>query len=123
MRPTIKSRGDLITISVPYQDGQKKYWLIVSDKQLPQSKQNFRKMIWDVKVMPLDITLMVPLRNPFKENCGKLQNKEEKLYTQIVLPRTMAMHSYIYYDYPTFVMDGGFYYSIDIPSYLQKMKL
>jgi len=111
MRPTIKSKGDSVAITIPYIDGEQKYWLIVSDKMLPTQKQNFREVIWSGNVVHSGIVLIAPLGYHFQE---------QKPAIQIVLPRALAMHSYIYYDYPKSIYDGGFYYTIDIPSYLQK---
>jgi len=111
MRPTIKSKDDAVAVSIPYIEGKQKYWLIVSDKMLPTQKQNFREVIWSGNFVNSGIVLIAPLGYHFQE---------KKPAIQIVLPRALAMHSYIYYDYPKSIYDGGFYYTIDIPSYLQK---
>lgn len=119
IRPTIKSKGDSVAVSIPYIEGERKYWLIVSDKMLPTHKQNFRDVIWSGNIVHPGIILIAPLGYPFQEHPDQLVSKD-KPEIQIVLPRTLAMHSYIYYDYPKSIYDGGFYYTIDIPSYLQK---
>lgn len=120
MRPTIKSQGNNVVINVPYIEGEQKYWLIISDQRLPKHKQNFREAIWSVNAVHSGIMLIAPLGYQFQQQRDKLTIKDEKPEIQIVLPRTLAMHSYVYYDYPKSVYDGGTYYTIDIPSFLQK---
>jgi len=125
VRPTVKTEGDLVTIRIPYRSGsQQKYWLIISDKPLAKERQDFRSLIWEQKWkrngMGSGIILMAPLGNPFDGPHGNPMNKEEKPEIHLILPRELAQRAYIYHDFPSLVLDGGYYYTVDIPSYMLK---
>ncbi|MCF6325134.1 MAG: hypothetical protein L3J89_12575 [Gammaproteobacteria bacterium] len=120
MKPQIKVEGELVTIRIPYQDDDKeygkKYWLIVADKPLTKDDQDFRGMNIRVNIRS-DIILMVALApSPWS-----LNRRDEKNHIILYLTRELAQRAYIYHDYSGLVLDGGFYYTIDIPSYLSGM--
>ena len=119
MKPDIKVEGELVTIRISYQDGDKeygrKYWLIVSDKPLTKERQDFRGINLGVNVRS-DIILMAALA-PSPWN---LNRRDENNHIILHLTRELAQRAYIYHDYSRLVLDGGFYYTVDIPSYMPK---
>jgi hypothetical protein len=119
VRPVITRKENVVTVRIPYRDGPKKYWLIVSDKPLRNGEQEFRDFIWKGAGTRTDIVLLVPLGPSVQRTQGG-DIREEKSEIQLVLPYQFAQRAYIYHDFPTLVKDGGFYYTIDIPSYVKQ---
>ncbi len=120
VRPTIKAEGAFVTISIPYGGGPKKYWLIIADKPLAKDRQNFRSMIWHRNSMVSGNTLITPLGYPYDGPHGNPMKKDAKSEIHLLLPRELAQRAYIYHDFPSPVMDGGLYYTVDISSYMLK---
>ena len=118
MRPTIARRGDVVTVSIPYLDGPKKYWLIISDKPLRNDEQEFRDFIWKGAANRTNIVLFAPLAPTYQRLSS--DTKDERPEIKLVLPYDLARRAYIYHDFPTPVFDGGFYYTVDIPSYIKQ---
>jgi hypothetical protein len=119
VRPIIARKENVVTVRVPYRDGPKKYWLIVSDKPLRNGEQEFRDFIWNGASTRTDIALLVSLGPSVQRKQGG-DIGDEKSEIQLVLPYQLAQRAYIYYDFPTLVFDGGFCYTIDIPSYVKQ---
>jgi hypothetical protein len=120
MKPVIKAEGSLVTIQLPYKDGPLKYWLVVSDKPLTKDKQDFRKTILGLPDTRTDIVLIAPLAPSFDGQYLR-EVKDRKLEIRLNLSRELAQRAYIYHDFPGFVLaDGGYYYTVDIPSYMLK---
>jgi hypothetical protein len=123
VRPIIARKENVVTVRVPYRDGPKKYWLIVSDKPLRNGEQEFRDFIWKGAGTRTrtrtDIALLVPLGPSVQRKQGG-DIGDEKSEIQLILSYQLAQRAYIYYDFPTLVFDGGFYYTIDIPSYVKQ---
>lgn len=119
VRPVITRQENLVTVRVPYRDGPKKYWLIVSDKPLRNGEQEFRDFIWKGAGTRTDIILLVPLGPSVQRKQGG-DIRDENSEIQLILPYQLAQRAYIYHDFPMLVFDGGFYYTIDIPSYVKQ---
>ncbi len=118
MKPVIKAEGSLVTIQLPYRDGPLKYWLVVSDKPLTKDKQDFRKIILGLPDTRTGIALIAPLAPSFDE----YKVKDRKPEIRLNLSRELALRAYIYHDFPNHVLDGGYYYTVDIPSYMLKIE-
>ena len=73
-------------------------------------KQDFRNYIWS----------KIPNRDDILVKAALLPTEEMKI--QFVLDKDLAMKSYVYIDFPKPVLDGGYYYSIDLKTYIQKSK-
>lgn len=119
MKPVIKAEGSLVTIQLPYRDGPLKYWLVVSDKPLTKDKQNFRKIILGLPDTRADIVLIAPLA-PSLDRRFSREEKDTKPEIRLNLSRELAQRAYIYHDFTGLVLDGGYYYTVDIPSYMLK---
>ena len=110
LRPVIKREGERISVRVPYQNDQRRYWLVVASRWLTSKEQNFRDVVLrGVGVRP-DIVLTATL--------GPVSGSRDHDDIVLQLPREIAERAYIYHDYSGYVLDGGFYYTIDIPAYL-----
>ena len=120
MKPIIKVEGSLVTIQLPYRDGPWKYWLVVSDKPLTKDKQDFRNINISLGLPArTDIVLIAPLAPSFDGQFSR-EMKDRKLEIRLNLSRELAQRAYIYHDFPGLVLDGGYYYTVDIPSYMLK---
>jgi len=86
----------------------KRAWLITSPRSLSSKEQMLRFEIWDRKKSPLLKRLLKP------------KIVKNKYFYDIRLYRDTLSSSYIYIDFPRPVRDGGYYYSIDLPSYLSQ---
>jgi len=92
---------------------EKHAWLITAPKEVSPEKQDFRNFIWypkSVKKEKLKKTELYP------------KGKKDNLYYEIEISSNKIYSSYIYIDFPSQVCDGGYYYSIDLKSYLLKFK-
>jgi hypothetical protein len=114
--PVITIQDSFIEVKLPYVDnGSKKYWLVIADKPLNSIEQDFNR----IKLLNArtDISLLTQL-SPAFDNATKDQKQEIRLK----LSHELARRAYIYFDFFNLVADGGYYYTIDIPSYIQKNK-
>ena len=94
----------------------KQAWLVVAKKQLSIDEQKkLRNVIWGYAKKPEFLALITKLavlqNNPYPQ-----KNQEINLY-EVSLDYSMAEQVYVFIDYPGPVLDGGYYYSIDINSY------
>ena len=119
VRPAVTRNGDVVTVSIPYRDGPKKYWLIISAKPLRNGEQEFRDFIWKGTSARTDIVLFASLA-PSLQRTLSGDTRDERSEIRLVLPYKLAQRAYIYHDFPVAVFDGGFYYTVDIPSYLKQ---
>ncbi len=96
-------------------------WLIVSADALSEKGQVLRDYIWSAsktekeiliksKLMPTGIGGFIP------------QNMKNKHFYEVELDAEIIKRAYIYIDFPSVVMDGGLYYSVDLGSYLTKFQ-
>jgi hypothetical protein len=114
--PVITIQDSFIEVKLPYVNhGSKKYWLVIADRTLNSAEQDFKR------IMQLnsrtDIALLTQL-SPASDDATKDQKQEIRLR----LSHELAQRAYIYFDFFNFVFDGGYYYTIDIPSYIKKNK-
>jgi hypothetical protein len=92
---------------------EKHAWLITAPKDVKPEEQDFRNFIWypkSVKKEKLKKTELHP------------KGKKNNLYYEIEISSNKIYSSYIYIDFPSPIEDGGYYYSIDLKSYLLKFK-
>lgn len=97
-------------IKLPMLDDHKHCWLIICKDKLPPEKQNFRNYIWYDGPARYDIILK-----------SKMQPTSDK-EIQFILNKDFIKKSYVYIDFSQPVFDGGFYYSIDLDTYLKEIK-
>lgn len=96
----------------PWEKQSKQCWLIVfDDTEALKENIDFRPVIWDrEKNIPKGISQIIPLR----------ENKNGNIVVKI--KKKVMRRSYISIDYPSTVMDGGYYYTIDLPAYLKGLE-
>jgi hypothetical protein len=119
LKPEIKNENGLVSVRIPYQESDKKYWLIVSDKQLQKENLNFRSLIWEGASARSDILLIAPLA-PNAQPLTPKGKKPQLRDITLQLSSDLAQRAYIYHDFSDPVLDGGFFYTVDIPSYLNR---
>ena len=95
-------------------------WLIECKQSLLPESQNFRMTIWGYKQFNDDIIKITPLTPDQTTLPGKGSQKYP--YVEVVLSNKVMQRSYLYIDFPREVKDGGYYYSIDLPYYLEGPK-
>ena len=98
-------------------DGSQKAWLIECKQSLLSESQNFRMTIWGYTQFNDDIIKITPL-TPGKTTLPE-KGDQQYSYVEVVLPNKVMQRSYLYIDFPREVRDGGYYYSIDLPYYLE----
>ena len=101
-------------------DDHRGVWLVECKKSLLPESQNFRMTIWGYKQFNDDIIKITRL----KPGQTTLPGRDSQLfaYVEVVLSNDKMQRSYLYIDFPREVRDGGYYYSIDLPYYLEGPK-
>ena len=107
---TSVSKNDQITyqIKAPMVGEHKHCWLIICKSKLKLKQQEFRDYIWNDKSDRSDVWLKVPVV------------PDKKGIIQFTIHKEFIPRSYIYIDFPHMVFDGGYYYSIDLSTYIKK---
>ncbi|MHC4117725.1 MAG: hypothetical protein ACYSWO_09490 [Planctomycetota bacterium] len=106
-------------------------WLIVSKKKLRPKQRCFRDYIWYGASERSDILLkarLVPTKEadlpptPHKDLLLPTRKREagKEVYIQFTVHKDLVSQSYVYIDFPNFVLDGGGHYAIDLASYLNR---
>ena len=94
----------------------KQAWLVFAKKHLSVDEQKkLRSFIWGHTKKPEFLALITKLA-VMQNNHYPQKSPENNLY-KISLDHSMTKHVYVYIDFPGPVLDGGYYYSIDINSY------
>ena len=91
---------------------KQRYWRITCVAPCHDQNLNFRSTIWEYvygKFSRQDI-----------EKIESLQVDENAYVVRIDLSEDEIKRTYIYRDYPRLVMDGGYYYCVDIPAYFNQ---
>lgn len=103
-------------LTVPVVTDFQKTWLVLSRDRLNGRDQNLREFIWSSgkKGDPgiVDLTELHPDAKYPETADSNIR------YAEILLDKEIVDRSYVYIDYPGAIFDGGFYYSIDLGSYL-----
>ncbi len=95
-----------IEVSVQFEHGSKRGWLITTHHYLDRHSQEFRQILWD------DSATDSPI-----ESISRLQYDGETEITRVSVPRELFARSYLYFDFPRPVYDGGWYYSVDLSTF------
>ena len=94
----------------------KQAWLIVAAATLSREEQKLRDLIWQSIPPKKEIFVKVLLKS-MKANWKSSKDDMSQHY-QVELSAELAKRSYIYIDFPFMVADGGYYYSIDLGTFL-----
>jgi hypothetical protein len=108
--PDPKNKAFLLVdvTGVTYHDA----WLITVDKRLAPEQQSFRDFIWNGKFSGGKVL----------ESQHVWHNKDQTNLPPLPefrVRKDRAASTYLYMDHPGEVCDGGFYYSIDLPAFLE----
>ena len=117
----IKFRSDFFDLNRPL---GKCAWLIISKRKLTPDEQIRRFDIWKPDRVNEDLLVVAKLQPKF----DMVLDEEEKRYKpiqrdfELTLHENMIQHAYIYIDFPRSVFDGGYYYSIDLATFIENKK-
>lgn len=104
-RPNIKYRVRFRA----FEQGLMSAWLVLSREPLSATEQELRDYFWWNKS---------PEKEIVETSLLEAREIDAELYYEVELEAKEIARSYIYIDFPEEVDDGGYYYSIDFPSYL-----
>lgn len=117
----ISNQKNKYRITIPFSSDSQQAWLIICKKPVVPEKQEFRNYIWSFCTDDdenRDIIVSACLRenknNLIPPDSGTSNNIE------IILDEESIRKAYIYIDFPMLVLDGGYYYTIDLSSYLDQ---
>ena len=103
-------------LTVPVVTGFKQTWFVLSRDRLDGPKQNLREYIWSSgREGDPGIVVLTSLHQDDEHSAKADANMG---YAEILLDKEIIDRSYVFIDFPASVFDGGFYYSIDLGSYL-----
>ena len=108
-----------IALTIRNRDPAKQAWLIVSKEPLSKKEQDQRELVWSERFDSKGLEFVVPLRPTGIKMFPRANNPKTKQYYEAVIPERFVSRSYIYIDFPSLVMDGGYYYSIDLGTYVE----
>jgi hypothetical protein len=137
-----ESNTNTVTVTIPLKDTKQhqQYWLIRCKTPIEKGKMDFRQYVWEhkrykqwVQRIEQDERLTPEARSELIKNHPlKSRNDVETIEslnvgkedTDIVLaiPESEIDRTYVYRDYPSMIVDGGYYYCFDIPAYYKKQK-
>ena len=81
-------------------------WQITTFRYVEPEGQEFRRFIWDETAEDSPI-----------ESIAELRYDDESGMPIVSVPRGAFMRSYLYFDFPEPVFDGGYYFSIDLSTF------
>lgn len=87
-------------------------WLITTSKYVEPMDQGFRVYIWD-DVVPEERGLESPI-----QSIELLEWREDIEGVEVEISKDLMERSYLYIDYQQMVIDGGYYYSIDLSTFV-----
>lgn len=99
----------------------KQAWLIIASEKLTGEEQELRAYIWE-SIRPQKRILVKAKLSP-RGTSESSSRRDESRYYEVELSSEMLERAYIYIDFPSMVLDGGYYYSIDLPTYLARYKV
>ena len=103
---------NLYSIKFPWESQSKKCWLIVfeNSEALPENI-DLRQIIWSRgESTPKGVSQIIPLR----------ENQDG--YIEVVIKKEVMARSHISIDFPYGILDGGYYYTVDLPAYLKALE-
>ena len=121
-------KQDYVSVEVSSMQGWRQSWLIVCKEPVSAERQNFRAMVQTMKGGSLpprekrkEVVLIAPL-TAYRGDPSDEGVSTNAINIKIELALELAERAYIYIDYPYCIMDGGYFWSIDIPAFVKRMK-
>jgi len=111
-----KEKSELYKINIRKYAGNKQFWVLETNRRLRPGEMNFREYIWYGR----DEWGRVESHKQLKMRT--VENPDfEKSYTdvEITIPKDKIRKYYIYMDFAHEVMDGGYYYTVDLLSFIE----
>jgi len=121
VKPDIVQDGQYLNISLPPPKGERRYWLVFTNRRLLEYEMDLREAIWSSEINRA-ISAIIPLESIKLRVIEKGKYPYTREVVQFRVDIEIAMKIYIYYDYPSEILDGGYYYTIDLPSIIESMK-
>lgn len=118
---SLDNKKDQYAVKIPLMITDKHTWLIICKNPLSPKKQNFREYIWS-SGKEGDKGILVITKLHLDKDGSELKDKNMEKYSEIMIHKDLIKRAYIYIDYSSPIFDGGFYYSIDLQSYLPYAK-
>jgi len=81
-------------------------WIITTREYVQPNEQGFRRYIWNNEIEESPI-----------ESISAIEYDEVKIPTRTQVTKGLLSRSYLYFDAPTPIFDGGYYFSIDLSTY------
>ncbi len=113
----VEGQDDKCKIMPPSVPPWRSIYLIVCNAPVPPEEQSFRSHIWSQGESRTDVLMTVPLLPYGQYALPDLQRVIPPIPNHIILDRSLLERSYLYIDYPKAVLDGGFYYCVDLSTY------
>lgn len=108
---------DLVRIRFPLADDRhKNAWLIITKTYLPAEQQEFRRYLWADSHIP-ELELVSEVSN-LRSTIGRDAGIDEPELAEIQIARELMSRAYVYIDFPHATFDGGYYYSIDLSTFV-----
>lgn len=107
-------REDMFRIRLnAIEGGYKNAWLVVAEERLSAAEQERRRYTWVGVPHGKGVMIKAPLYPVGDSN---------ERYYEVELSAEVIRKAYVYIDYPVPVLDGGYYYSIDLPAYMDAQR-
>lgn len=101
-----KDDPSMVHVVLPFHEGDKKYWLVSSSRELQDKEVNFRNLIWlSYKAAPEYIRQIAPIA-PIVDRSGKVP---DGAFIRFKIRRDKLPVTYLYQDFDQPVDDGGWY--------------
>jgi|GEM_PF-3260988 len=105
-------------VSFPF----KQAWVITTPKPISPKEQNQRNRFWAEELNVSGVESIIPLRPKGISMFNSPGDSESEKVYELVVSASQVQRTYIYIDFPSSVDDGGYFYSIDLGSYVKGRK-
>ena len=118
-------------------------WLVRADRSLSPREQELRNYLWEIpmELVPaepkwVEYPAQAPIRSIIQQvpksryrkmaDAATLEKEHSEPHEEfhtvygIVLPKIATMNAYLYIDHPSAILDGGWFYSVDLAAFCAK---
>jgi len=108
--------SDTVIVAVPHHQGDKKYWLVKTTRELAENELNLRSVI-QLGSRPLPAHIESVSKLSAYESLGEPEAGEDLGVIYVRIRREALNEFYIVHDFPTGVDDGGYYRTYQLSAY------